>query len=310
MLKTLWKHGRQITHSMPWRRAMLTPILAASLGAVVWIIVRDWHNLVTYAWRFEWVYLALSGIGYVAVLGLAIGAWIVIMSGLRTHLSWKEHGRFFLYSWMARRLPTPAPFIVSRVLLYEQAGVARRLCLVGMAWEQLLLFASGGLLVTLLFPLTPVLAERVPLPPILLLAIFSLVLAVRPQALIWGLNRILRRQQHELFSEQLSLAGTLTALALHALLWLIGGVIFFLMVRSIYEVKWEFLPIFIQIWVASGLIGYISFFVPVAPGVRDISMVVLLTPVVPLSAALIIALLARLWITINELFWTLVFSRL
>lgn len=163
MLKTLWKNGRLIGHNAHWRRITLVLILVASLGAVLWIIVRDWYNLTTYAWRFEWVYLALSGIAYVGALALAIAAWIVIMAGLRTRLPWKEHGRYFLYSWMARRLPTPAPFVASRVLLYEQAGVARRLSLAGMLWEQLLLFASGGWLVVMLFPLTPTLSQRLPL---------------------------------------------------------------------------------------------------------------------------------------------------
>ncbi len=310
MLKTLWKHGRLISHNAQWRRIALVLILLASLGAVLWIIVRDWYNLVTYDWRFEWGYLALSGVAYIGALALAIAAWIVIMTGLRARLSWKEHGRYFLYSWMARRLPTPAPFVASRVLLYEQAGVPRRLSLAGMLWEQLLLFASGGWLVVLLFPFTPTLSERVPLAPAILLALICVGLVLQPQVLARGLNWVLRRWKREPLTTMLTVPGALAALILHMLLWLSGGVIFFLMVRSIYLINWELLPVFVQIWVASGLIGYISFFVPIIPGVRDMGMIALLTIIVPLSVALIIALLVRLWITVNELFWALVFSRL
>jgi|YNPBryunderm2012_1023409.scaffolds.fasta_scaffold09065_3 hypothetical protein len=310
MLKALWKRGRVICDHPSWRRATLALILLASLGAVGWIIVRDWSNLVTYAWHFEWAYLALSGLAYVLVLSLAIGAWIVIMVGLRTELSWKQHGQFFLYSWLARRLPTPLPFVASRVLLYEQAGVARRLSLAAIVWEQLLLFASGGWLVVLLFPFTPALSQRLPLAPTILLAVICAGLVLQPQVLARGLNWLLRRWKREPLTTVLTVPGALAALFLHTLLWLSGGVIFFLMVRSIYMVNWELLPVFIQVWVASGLIGYISFFVPIVPGVRDMSMIALLTIVVPLSVALIIALLVRLWITLNELFWAVVFSRL
>lgn len=310
MLKSLWKHGRLIGHNAHWRRITLALILVASLGVVLWIIVRDWYNLTTYAWRFEWGYLALSGIAYIVALALAIAAWIVIMAGLRARLPWKEHGRYFLYSWMARRLPTPAPFVASRVLLYEQAGVPRRLSLAGMLWEQLLLFASGGWLVVLLFPFTPALSARLPLAPTALLAVVCAGLVLQPRVLARGLNWLLRRWKREPLTAMLTVPGALSALGLHTLLWLSGGVIFFLMVRSIYIVNWDLLPLFIQIWVASGLIGYISFFVPVVPGVRDMSMIALLTIVVPLSVALIIALLVRLWITLNELFWAVVFSRL
>ncbi|MFQ3663484.1 MAG: hypothetical protein SNJ69_13955 [Chloroflexaceae bacterium] len=310
MLKTLWKHGRLIGHNAQWRRITLVLILLASLGAVLWIIVRDWYNLVTYDWRFEWGYLALSGVAYIGALALAIAAWIVIMTGLRARLSWKEHGRYFIYSWMARRLPTPAPFVASRVLLYEQAGVPRRLSLAGMLWEQLLLFASGGWLVVLLFPFTPTLSERLPLAPAILLALICVALVLQPQVLTARRHRLLRHWKREPLTSVLTVPGALAALILHTLLWLSGGVIFFLMVRSIYLVNWEMLPVFVQIWVASGLIGYISFFVPIVPGVRDMGMIALLTIVVPLSVALIIALLVRLWITLNELFWALVFSRL
>lgn len=135
-------------------------------------------------------------------------------------------------------------------------------------------------------------------------------LVLQPQVLARGVNWLLRRWKREPLTTVLTVPGALTALVLHTLLWLSGGVIFFLMVRSIYLVNWELLPVFIQIWVASGLIGYISFFVPIVPGVRDMSMIALLTLVVPLSVALIIALLVRLWITLNELFWAVVFSRL
>jgi hypothetical protein len=82
------------------------------------------------------------------------------------------------------------------------------------------------------------------------------------------------------------------------------------MVRSIYALDWAVLPVLVQIWVVTGLVSYLAFFIPVSLGLSDISMTVLLALVVPLSVALIIVLLIRIWITLHELFWALVFSRL
>lgn len=310
MIATLWRQGRLIWRNPQSRRGALALMLLASLAVIFWMIARDWSNLVTYDWDFNWVYLALSSVTYMCSLALAVIAWSTIMHTLSARLTWRQNGRFYLYSWMARRLPTPAPFVASRVMLYEQAGVARRLTLVGMLWEQILLFASGGVLVVALFPFTPLLGGNIPLLPAILLAAVSVFLALRPTSLAYLLNWLLRRWNKEPLTNFLGLSATIAVLILLSLVWLTGGLILFLMVRSIYVIDWVQLPVVVQIWVASGLVGYLSFFIPLAPSLRDVSMVVLLTLVVPLSVALIIALLLRLWITLNELFWALVFSRL
>ena len=310
MLTTLWRRGHLIWANPRWRRVALACMLLAGLGVVLWTIARDWANLVTYDWHFDWVYLALSSVAYMGSLAAAVIAWSTVMSALQTRLAWQQNGRFFLYSWMARSLPTAAPFVVSRVMLYEQAGVARRLTLAGMLWEQILLFASGGALVLLIFPFTPLLGGNIPLIPAALLALVSLFLALRPTAVARLLNWLLRRWLKEPITDFLGLPATIAVFGLHALTWLLGGLILFLMVRSVYVLEWSQLPVLVQIWIASGLMGYLSFFVPLAPSLRDVSMAVLLTLVVPLSVALIIVLMARLWISLNELFWALVFSRL
>lgn len=309
-MTTLWRRGRLILANPSGRRAVIALMVLGGLAVILWTIARDWYNLVSYDWHFDWTYLALSSGAYTGSLACAVIAWGTIMHALKARISWKQNGRFFLYSWMARRLPTPAPFVASRVMLYEQVGVARRLTLVGMLWEQVLLFASGGVLVLLLLPFTPLLSGRIPLVPTALLAAVSVFLALRPQALAPAVNWVLRRLNKEPLTDYLGLPATLAVFALHLLVWLTGGLILFLMVRSIYALEWSALTVLVQIWVASGLVGYLSSLVPIGVNFRDLSMVVLLALVVPLSVAVIIALLMRLWITANELFWALIFSRL
>ncbi len=310
MLHTLWRRARLIWERPGGRRTLLALMILAGLGIALWTIIRDWSNLVNYNWQFDWAYLALSSVAYAASLALAVIAWSAIMYALKARLSWKQNARFFIYSWMARRLPTAAPFVASRVMLYEQAGVPRRLTLAGMLWEQILLIASSGVLVVLMFPFTPLLGQSIPLLPLAILAVVSVAVAFRPTLLARLLAWMLRRWHKDPLTDFLGTPATMGIFALHALLWLVGGLILFLMVRSIYVLDWVALPVIMQIWVASGLVGYLSFFIPISLGLSDVSMAVLLALVVPLSVALIIVLLIRVWLTINELFWALVFSRL
>ncbi|MFV9506372.1 MAG: hypothetical protein AB4911_17615 [Oscillochloridaceae bacterium umkhey_bin13] len=309
MLASLWARGRNLLERPRWRRAAVALLVLAGLAVALVIVARDWANLVAYDWRFDGPYLALSAVAYAGALALAVVAWATVMRALRAHLAWRQHARFYLYSWLARRLPTPAPFVASRVLLYEQAGVPPRLTLIGMLWEQIMLIASAGVLVVILFPLTPLLSGSIPVVPVALIALGSLILVMQPRILGAGLNWFLRRWGREPLNDYLGLRATLGVLALHSLLWLLGGMILFLMVRSIYPLEWAALPLIIQIWAASGLVGSLAFVVPVDLGFRDVSMAVLLTLVVPLSVALIIVVLLRLWITVNEIFWAMVFSR-
>lgn len=309
-IATLWRHTRLILKEPRWHRVMLALILLAGVGIALFTISRDWANLVQYHWEFNWVYLALSSLTYAVSLALAMIAWAMVMRALNARLSWKQDARCYMYSWMARRLPTAAPFVASRVLLYEEAGVAPRLTLTGMLWEQILLIASAGALVVLMFPFTPLLHDRIPLLPVALIALVSLILALRPGAVARMLNWLLRRWGKEPLTSFLGLPATLAVFALHTLLWLSGSLILFLMVRSIYVLDWSVFPVVIQIWAATGLVGYLAFLIPVGLGLSDISMTVLLALVVPLSVALIIVLLIRVWITLHEIFWALVVSRL
>lgn len=310
MLAILWRQGRLLISEPRWHRVLLLLMLLTGVGVAAWTIVRDWSKLVSYDWQFNWVYLALSSVAYVASLALAIVAWALVMRALNARISWRQNARFYMYSWMARRLPTAAPFVASRVMLYGQAGVARRLTLTGMLWEQILLLASGGVLVLLLFPFTPLLSGRIPLLPVALVVVLSVYMALRPATVTRAINWLLGRWGREPLDKFLGPAATITIFLIHVLLWLTGSLVLFLMVRSIYVLDWATLPVLAQIWVATGLVSYLSFLIPVSLGLSDISMVVLLALVVPLSVALIIVLLIRAWITLHELFWALVFSRL
>ncbi|NTW00520.1 MAG: hypothetical protein HGA19_04340 [Oscillochloris sp.] len=310
ILAAIWQHTRLILQEPRWRRGLLALMLLTGMGIAIFTIARDWSNLVSYDWQFEWVYLALSSVAYAASLALAVIAWGSVMRALNARVSWRQNARFYIYSWMARRLPTAAPFVASRVLLYEQAGVTRRLTLSGMLWEQILSFASGGVLVVALFPFTPMLGGNVPLMPVVVMALVSVFFALRPDMLAHMLNWLLRRWGKEPLTTFLGLPATLAIFALHIVLWLMGSLILFLMVRSIYVIDWSILPVLMQVWVVTGLVGYLAFLIPVSLGLSDVSMVVLLALVVPLSVALIIVLLIRVWVTLQELFWALVFSRL
>nr|WP_139088800.1 hypothetical protein [Oscillochloris trichoides] len=308
-IKNTLKNGLHVLQQPKWHRLVLACLITLSLLIAAWVVIRDWSNLKNYGWQFNWLHLMMSSLSYTLALFLAIFSWISIMYALNVRISWKIHVQYYIYSWMARRLPTAVPFVASRVMLYEKVGLARRLTLTGMLWEQILQVVSGGILIILMFPFTSIVNGNIPLIPVIITTLIGIILITQPSLITKGVNYVLIRWGKEPIRYSLSRNAILSVFFLYVLLWLMGGFILFFMIHSLYSLEWSILPVVIQIWTFTGLVGFFSFLVPVSLGLSDISMTALLTLIMPLSVALIVVVLIRVWITAHEFFWALVFSR-
>ena len=310
MMQVLWRHSRALWQSRQWRRLIVGGIIAATIGLLAVGFIRSWPELTRYQWQFDWHWLALSSVMYAFSLGLAVLAWIAIMRGLRAGSTWRQDAKFCLYSLIARRLPTPAPYIASRVLLYEEIGVPKRTTSMGLLWENLLLIAAGAILVLLALPLTPIVSDHTTLLPIFLVAGVILLLVARPILLVRAIDWLLRRLGKAPLAIVLQPRTLLLALALYAGVWLMGGMILFCLICAIYPIGWDTLPLIVQGWMISGLASYVAFFAPFGFGIRELTMAAFLALVIPLPVTIVIVILVRLWILVNELLWALIFYRL
>jgi hypothetical protein len=99
-------------------------------------------------------------------------------------------------------------------------------------------------------------------------------------------------------------------LLIYAGVWLTGGLILFLVIRAVHPLDWALLPTVMQSWVLSGLVAYIVFFSPIGFGVRELTLAAMLSLIIPLSAAIVIVLLVRVWNMGNELVWAFIMYRL
>lgn len=304
------KRSQALFANRRWRRVLLVSSTGLSVALLLWGLLSHWHELQSYRWQLNWLPLGLSGAMFSLSLALAVLAWVLTMRTLAARSTWRQDAKFFFYSWMARRLPTPGPYLASRVLLYEEIGVPKRLTSVGLLWENVLLVASGALLTLLLLPVTPLVRGHVPQGPVLLAALASLVVVVRPSLLEHTVNRLLRRFGKAPLSSLVDQRAAALLLVVYAFVWLTGGFVLFFLIRAIYPVEWSALPLVIESWVVSGLVAYLAFFAPAGLGVREVALAYLLSLAIPLPVAVIAGVLARLWLMVNELIWALVAYKL
>jgi hypothetical protein len=236
--------------------------------------------------------------------------WGVIMRALGVGATWRQNSKFYLYSWMARRLPTPAPYLTSRVLLYEEIGIPKRLISLGLIWENVLLIAASALLTLLVLPISSQIGDAIPELVVLLAVALSMLFVLHPALLTMGVNWVLRRLKKAPLEAGLRSPVAILALAIYAGVWLTGGLILFCVIRTLYPIDWGMLPFVVQCWALSGLVSYVAFFAPISFGVREITLASLLSLTIPLSVAIVIVVLVRIWNMVNELIWAFVVYKL
>lgn len=306
----LWHRLRHRWADQRTRRALPVATTAVSFGLLILGLVTGWYELSHYQWQFDFRPLALSSLAYMVSLSAAMVAWGTIMYGLGVRASWQQHARFFLYSWMARRLPTPAPYIATRILLYEGIGVASRMVSVGLVWENTLLILSAATIFLITIPFTPWLGGvwMIVLPITTVGVIVPFLL--RPDWMVFLLNMLLRRLNRPLLEATISRRGIMSALLTHSIGWLSSACILFLVISATHPLTgWMWISV-VQAWSLSGLVAYIVFFAPIGFGVRELTLAAMLSSVLPFSVAVVVVLVVRVWNALNELFWALVIARL
>ncbi len=83
--------------------------------------------------------------------------------------------------------------------------------------------------------------------------------------------------------------------------WIIFGVGVYLLLNSFYAIEFNQTVILCGIFAISVIVGIFSFFVPAGLGVREGVQSYLLSLFIPVSMAILISLVMRVWMTLGEL---------
>jgi len=279
------------------------------------IIVSNWEQLTSYAWRLRLLPLVLSLALYVAGIGLAVLQWSLIMERLAGVSSLRKNAKIYSFSTLAKRLPGTYWYVAGRMLLYDAEGVAKATTATGAALE-LAATILAGLLVyvfSLPFCLSTYLAG---LPAIwrsgylgLLIGLLVIVF-LRPSVVSAVLNRLARALGKQEVSFNFKTRDTLTWLAIHLLGWVIGGIVMYLLISALQPFPWAALPAIINMTTAAGLVGLVAFISPSGLGIKELTLAYLLSFYVPLPVAAVLSLLFRLWVIVGDFFWAVLALRL
>ncbi len=288
------------------------------LGLVGQMLYRERAQLLAYPWRIQAPFLLLGFLGHAFAIHATFVVWGLMVGRLagQADPGWRVHFSIYYPTTLAKRIPGTVWYAAGRVVMYERAGVPSALTLAALVLEMALITIAGIIFFLLMLPLGgqgqgAALASLRAVPTWIpgLLIVAGLALSwpgVLEGLLNWGRRRLGRPTIRLAVGYQ----DILLYLGLDLLVWLIAGVGFFGVVSIIYPAPWSDLAPMMMIITLASLFSIVSFLVPVLPMVREATVSVLLAAYMPLSVAVVVAILYRLVWTLCDLFWALVALRL
>lgn len=278
-----------------WRTAAAAVVVVGFFGIA---LSSRWQDVTSRKWKLEPGYFALASILLAASYALVAVLWAVALRRA-AGLPVARGARIWFLANLARYVPGNVWSFVGAVELAKREGVARRTTLATMALTQLL---SVG--VALLVGLPVLAAEWARLGrPALYGAVAVAVLAALALAFRRRLGALLRRRYPGVEAADLVPApGTAVLLgAGYACYWAVTGLAFAALVRSVHPLDAGDIPLTVAAYAAAYAVGFLALVTPAGLGVREGVLAVALVPVMPAGAALLVALLSRLWMMAFEL---------
>lgn len=273
--------------SVSWWRWLIHGGVAVSFILIGWFLWQHWDELRAVDWRRVVGPVGLGLVLYGLALGIQGAVWIGLFARLTaTPWDW-EDVRIYFTTHLMRRLPGAPWYIAGRAIVYrERSPEAARAALAvsllewvgiilsGLVWVAWGRWKWGGLLG----------------------AMGALLL------LVMG-TRCWRWPARCVPLERFSLSALYIALAGYSAQWFLAAGMLYLLLGALAP---ERAPSFLEtgsLWAISGVVSNLAVFVPMGLGIRELSLVAVLSPQVGLGYAALAALLMRVLFTVGDLLW-------
>lgn len=309
-----------LQRSVGWLRAhrrLVQLIVVALILIFLGLGVRSsWTRLSQFQWQVQWG-LLLAALAFFIAQELSYALiWRGILRRLGSQLDIISSERIYLSAEFVRYIPGNVWHVLARVLGAESRGVPKAIGLASMVVELATKITSAALVfaLSLLFwPDVTGLTRVIPRDVIVGIGVVGiplLLVGLHPRLLQAALNRGLRLMRRDPVALTLRYRDILLITGYWALSWVVAGVGFLLLVRSLTDTPLSVAAVALAIGInAMGWdVGFLSFFTPSGLGFREVAIAGLLVACglvagadASLGVALVVAFMARLLTTAAEL---------
>lgn len=286
-------------------RGLRVAVLLLALGLLIAALVTSGPEALDSARTIGAGNAALSLLAVLAGLYASSQVWRALLADLGTALPARPALHVFFVGQLAKYVPGSVFAIAAQMELGKAHGAPRsRTGTAGLLFMGVLT-AAGLLTAATVLPLTSPAALRQYGWVLLVLPLGLLCLV--PPVLTRAVGALLRLLRREPLARPLSARGIGTALGWALAMWAAYGLHLFLLVRP-QDVagRADLLLLSTGAYALAWTAGFLFIVAPAGAGVRELALVAALSPVLGAPAALAVAVLSRVLMTLGDLLWAAV----
>jgi uncharacterized membrane protein YbhN (UPF0104 family) len=279
-----------------WLRAAFI-VMALAFAALA--LASQWEDVQDRIGRLSIRHVSLAAAFAVGSLVASFLAWRETLAGLGDRLPVRVAARIFYVGQLAKYVPGSIWSIVGQVELARIHGVRReRTATAGIV---VLIISLSMALILGLLAVPSLLASEDPLYAGVALLLVPLAVVLHPKVLAWLVSTGLRLLRRPPPSTSLS-GATIRRVALLSLVnnGLLGLQLWQLTV-DLGEDTWTLLPRAVGAYGIATALGLVAVPIPAGAGVREAALVLVLSPELGVAGATLVAVLARLILTVSDL---------
>lgn len=287
-----------------WQQLLGGLVVTVSIVVLVGILILNWSELTSYRFDVDIVFVLLAFLTYSAALWIAVIGWVAILRRMIPNYQGNnniaKHLQYYVHSRLLQRLPIPLLHMVGRSKMYESEGIAGKLTLTIGIIEWILLLLSGLVVSMLLLPFIDL-----PLPAVLKnpwlrgMLIVAGILLLHPRVV----RLVVKALKQDSEADSLSYTMILISVLIYGMVWLLGGLVLFLVIQSLQPVTINRLPMVIGMWTISGVFTTALFAIIPGFGTHELTLALLLGYIMWQPLPVIVMLLMRLYLLIFDILW-------
>lgn len=272
-------------------------VVTVALGA--WAVISEWDQIRQALDKLSLLAIGASGLSIVAGLLTSMAVWRALLAGLGSPLPWRVAAQVLFVSQLGKYLPGSVWPMVAQMELGRDHGVPRRRS--ATAFVLLMLFnLTTGLLVacaTLPFAAAghlPFLRWAFVLAPVLLIGF-------HPRVLNPMLGLLLRLAKRPPLERPLRLRTCLVAAATLVVQWVFLGLHILALMTDLGAHPARSALLSVGGFALAWAIGPLLVIAPAGLGLREVTMVAVLSPAVGSGNAIVVAVTSRVLMTLTDL---------
>ncbi len=240
---------------------------------------------------FLWFKLCITSLSY-----------HLVMAKIAPSIKLNENLKIWSKSYLGLYIPGKIGVLAFRILDYNKYGISSMKVSYGFFVEIILSLLSSCFIVLfcgLLVKMDLVIGY---LPWLVALFIILIVL-VHPRLIHFYARLYFKyiRKTDNYYTAPFSYLFYIKIILLHILKWCFVGIGVFILINSVTDLSWSYLPFVTGLYAAATIIGIIAFFAPSGIGVVEGVMIIGLKTILSSSLAGAISILIRIWKVIGEL---------